>query len=139
MRALAIDLGLVRTGVAISDHTGILASPLCVIEETDKNKLLEQVVELVKKYEIDVVVVGFPKNMDGTEGESAKRSLDFKKKLESSISGKVLLVDERWSTKSAQGYLNVGTTKARKKKGLIDQIAATVILQQYLDGNKSKK
>ena len=127
MRILAIDLGQVRTGVAMSDITGTLASPLCVIKETDRDKLLNQ-----------VIVVGFPKNMDGTEGESAKNSLHFKKKLENLVNCKVLLLDERWSTKSANHYLNVGTTKPRKKKNVIDGVAATVILQQYLDANSKK-
>lgn len=136
MRALAVDLGKVRTGVALSDVTGTLASPLCVIQETDENKLLEKIVELAKNYKADTIVIGFPKNMDGSEGESAKRSLIFKENLEKLVNSEVLLLDERWSTKSAQYYLNVGTTKARKKKSVIDKVAATVILQQYLDSNK---
>ena len=136
MRALAVDLGRVRTGVALSDITGTLASPLCVIKETDENKLLEKIAELAKNYKVNVIVVGFPKNMDGSEGESAKRSLKFKENLERLVNSEVLLLDERWSTKSAQYYLNVGTTKARKKKSVIDKVAATVILQQYLDSNK---
>ena len=136
MRILALDLGKVRTGVAMSDVTGTLASPLCVIKETNRNELVKRIVDLVKKYSVKVVVVGFPKNMDGTEGESAKNSLKFKEELESLVDCEVLLVDERWSTKSAQYYLNIGTTKSRKKKSVIDGVAATVILQQYLDSNK---
>lgn len=138
MRVLALDLGKVRTGVAMSDTTGTLASPLCVIKETNKGKLLNHVIELVKKYGVKVIVVGFPKNMDGTQGESAKNSLKFKEDLKSLVDCEVLLVDERWSTKSAQYYLNVGTTKSRKKKSVIDGVAAAVILQQYLDSNKRK-
>ena len=78
MRILALDLGKVRTGVAMSDTTGTLASPLCVIKETNRNELVKRIVDLVKKYSVKVVVVGLPKNMDGTEGESAKISLKFK-------------------------------------------------------------
>lgn len=137
MRVLALDLGKVRTGVAMSDVTGTLAFPLCVIKETNRDELLKQIVDLVEKYSVKVIVVGFPKNMDGTEGESAKNSLEFKEKLENLVNCKVLLLDERWSTKSAQYYLNAGTTKPRKKKSVIDGVAATVILQQYLDSNKS--
>lgn len=133
MRVMSLDLGKVRTGVAISDVSGILACPLCVVEETDTEKLLLRVVELINKYKITDVVVGLPKNMDSTEGESARKVREFKEDLQKIIKINVELIDERWSTKSAQHYLNIGTTKAKRKKSVIDKVAATIILQQYLD------
>ncbi len=138
MRVLSLDLGKVRTGVAISDFFGILASPLCVLEESDTERLLLKTVKLINEYKITNVVIGLPKNMDGTEGESAKNSRIFKEKLQNLIDIDVQLIDERWSTKSAQHYLNIGTTKSKKKKSMIDKVAATIILQQYLDTKNYK-
>ena len=139
MRALSIDLGTVRTGFAISDCTGFLASPLCVVKEADVMKLLLKVMELIEKYKITDVAIGLPKNMDGSEGESAIRARKFKSKLQQMVDICISFVDERWSTKSAQYYLNIGTTKAKKKKNIVDEVAATVILQQYLDTKRTCK
>lgn len=133
MRIISVDLGDVRTGIAISDFSNTLASPLCVIIEKDKEELLKKIVDLISEYKITHVVIGLPKNMDGTEGPKAKLAREFKERLELLVDTKVDLLDERWSTKSAQKYLNCGTTKKSKKKKMIDKIAASVILQQYLD------
>ena len=80
--------------------------------------------------------MAYQKNMDGTEGPKAKLARDFKEKLALLVNAEVDMLDERWSTRSAQKYLNCGTTKKSKKKKMIDKIAATVILQQYLDSEK---
>ena len=136
MRVLSIDLGDVRTGVAISDLGNTLATPLCVIVERNKDELLKKVANLIDENHITHVVIGLPKNMDGTEGGRARLAREFKEKLNFLVNVKIDMLDERWSTKSAQNYLNCGTTKKRKKKTMIDKIAATVILQQYLDSIK---
>lgn len=139
MRAISIDLGDARTGVAISDLSNTLASPLCVIAKKDVDTVLNEVFKLVKEYNITDVIIGLPKNMNGTEGARAKLTKEFKEKLEKLTGIQATLIDERWSTKAAQNYLNYGTTRPRKKKQMLDKVAATLILQQYLDSKNFKK
>lgn len=136
MRILAIDLGDVRSGVAISDVSETLATPVCTINESDRVKLLEEVLNLIKKYNVRKVVIGLPKNMDGTEGRSAQKSYEFAENVKSKVDVEIVMQDERCTTKEANVYLNVTDMRGKKRKKVIDSVAATIILQNYLDSAK---
>ena len=136
MRILAIDLGDVRTGVAVSDKNEFLASPVGTIEEKNRQVLLKKIVEIIKKYDVKKIVLGLPKNMDGTEGDSARKSRDFKELIQKNTGLEVVLLDERGTTISAHNYLNMTDTRGKKRKNVFDTVAATIILQNYLDSKK---
>lgn len=136
MKILAIDLGDVRSGVAISDANEILASPIGTIAEPDKEVLLQKILNIVSENDVGKIVLGLPKNMDGTEGESAKKSREFGENLRKNSGLEVVFQDERGTTLEASGYLNVSDVRGKKRKKVIDSVAATIILQNYLDSFK---
>ena len=133
MKILAVDLGKVRTGLAISDIGEVLASPLCVLEEKNPETLAEKINRICQDERAYKLVLGLPKNMDGSEGESAQNAKAFGKMLEEKTRLPVVLLDERGTTITAHNYLNETNTRGRKRKGVVDAVAATVILQNYLD------
>lgn len=134
MRYLGLDLGSRTLGVAISDKTGLIASSLKVIRHVEEyDRLIEDVKELVNSLEVDAIVLGFPKNMNNTIGPKGELSLEFKEKLEKSINIPVYLQDERLSTKSALDTLIKGDVSRKNRKKVVDSLAATIILQTYLD------
>ncbi|MBQ3306748.1 MAG: Holliday junction resolvase RuvX [Bacilli bacterium] len=134
MRYLGLDLGSRTLGVSLSDKTGLIASSLKIIHHNEEyDRLLKEVEELVKEYEIDAVVLGLPKNMNGTIGEKGELSQIFKENLEKILSIPVYLQDERLSTKEATNTLIQGNMSRKKRKEVIDAVAATIILQSYLD------
>ncbi len=135
MKILAVDLGHARTGLAICDEGEILASPLMVLPSYNWDKLLIEVAEQVKKTGAGAVVIGLPKNMDGTEGESAQNARDFAQKLSEKISAAVHLQDERCTTMVAHTYLNDTNVRGKKRKAVVDAVAATIILQDYLSAH----
>lgn len=134
MRALGLDLGSKTLGIALSDPSGLIASPYTVIRhEEDYDSLVDQVKTLVFELQIESIVLGFPKNMNNTIGPKGELSLSFQKKLEEKISVPVFLQDERLSTKSAHDILIEGDMSRKKRKNVVDAMAATIILQNYLD------
>ncbi len=133
MRILAVDLGLARTGLAISDESGFLASPVGTVAEKDLAVLCQKVADIAAGQQAGEIVVGLPRNMDGSYGESARRAQDFARALEQAAGRPVHLWDERMTTQSAAGYLNQTNTRGKKRKAVIDTVAATIILQSYLD------
>ena len=133
MRILSVDLGDVRTGLALSDQSEMLASPLCVITEYNRDKLLNQICDIVKKHNVQLIVLGHPKNMDGTRGQSAQKCSDFAKLLQEYSNIKTVLWDERCTTMSAHVFMNSTDTRGKKRKNNIDAAAACIILQDYLD------
>lgn len=134
MRYLGLDLGSRTLGVAKSDASGFIASSYKVIRHNEEyDRLLEEVSSLVKELEIDSIVLGFPKNMNNTVGEKGKLSLEFKEKLEKMIDIPVYLQDERLTTKSATDLLINGNVKRNDRKKVVDAVAATIILQTFLD------
>ncbi len=136
MVIISVDLGKARTGLAICDKTGFLASPLTMIEEKSPKALLSKVSEVVTQNKAELVVVGLPKNMDGTEGESARNAREFADKL-SELSGiKTVMQDERGTTLTAHGYLSERDVRGKKRKAAVDIVAASIILQDYLDKNR---
>jgi len=139
MRIMAIDLGLARTGVAICDATELLASPLETINQYYSNKLLQRVADVVAAQKPELIVVGHPRNMDGSCGESAKRTEDFAAQLEAVTSVKTVLWDERMTTVAAIGYLNEADVRGKKRKAVVDTVAATIILQDYLDHRRMQR
>ena len=133
MIIMSVDLGKARTGIAICDKTEFLASPYTVIFEKSPLKLEEKVVQAVKDTKAELVVVGLPKNMDGSEGESAKNARAFAEKITELTGIKTVMQDERGTTITAHNFLNSTNTRCKKRKNVVDEVAATIILQDFLD------
>ena len=133
MRYLGLDLGSRTLGVAIST-SGILASLYTVIRHNEEyDRLVEEVKIIVEKEKIDIIVLGLPKNMNNSLGEKANLSIKFKEKLEKETNKKVILEDERLTTKVATNALLEKDVSRKKRKERVDSVAATIILQSYLD------
>lgn len=139
MRIMSVDLGKVRTGIAVSDINEYLASPLCVIKERDREILAKKVSDIANENNVLQIVVGLPLNMDGSKGESAKAADEFSKILSKYTDADIILQDERGTTISAHSYLNVTNTRGEKRKSVVDAVAATIILQDYLDFRRNNK
>ena len=134
MRYLGLDVGSRTGGVAVSDKTGLIASNYKTIRHQEEyDRLLYEVRDLVNELEVDTVVLGFPKNMNNTIGPKGELSLDFKSKLEEILTVPIVLQDERLSTKSALDTLIKGNVSRKDRKKVVDSVAATIILQTYLD------
>lgn len=132
MKYLAIDLGDSRTGIAISE-SGIIASGYETYQRTDIERDLQHIVDLVNQFKIDVVVFGLPLNMDGTKGDRVQKTYDFTNALAERIQAKIDYEDERLTTVVAEEMLIDSGMRRDKRKKVIDKIAATIILQAYLD------
>ena len=139
MIIMSVDLGKARTGIALCDKSEFLASPHTVIFEKSNKKLLEKVAQMSRATKAELIVVGLPKNMDGTEGESAQNARDFAEKLEELTGIATVMQDERGTTVTAHNYLNATNTRGKKRKNVVDAVAAVIILQDYLDGKKNKE
>ena len=139
MRVLALDLGTKTLGLAISDKTNTLSSPLTVLRyaEGDFNYLLDELDKIIKENDVGLLVLGLPKNMDNSLGFASQRSLDFKKLLDEKFNIKTILVDERLSTVEAQNILIQSEMNRKKRKDLIDEYAAMIILDTYLRSVKN--
>lgn len=133
MIVLGVDLGKVRTGLALCDAMETLASPLTVLREHNRERLLEAVAQCAQTAGAEQLVLGLPKNMDGSEGESAQNARAFGTALAEKTGLPLAYVDERGTTITAHHYLNDTNTRGRKRKEAVDAVAATVILQNYLD------
>lgn len=132
MRILAVDLGKARTGLAISDQSGMLASPAGVVHQTDTQKLVQEISDKAKGLGAQRLVVGYPRNMDGSEGERAQECAAVAKELERISGIQTVLWDERCTTLSAHTLLNATNTRGKKRKAIVDAVAACVILEDYL-------
>ncbi len=139
MIIISVDLGLVRTGLAICDKSEILAFPLSLIVEKNREILAKKVAELAFSRKAQLIIVGLPKNMDGTFGESSKNANVFCKTLKRYTDLEIKLWDERLTTVSASANLNETNTRGKKRKNIIDTVSATIILQNYLDYRKNTK
>ena len=133
MIILGIELGKARTGVAVCARAELLASPLCVIHERSKDRLLERIAQLSEERRAEQIALGLPKNMDGSEGESAQNAREFGALLQEKTGLPVAFVDERGTTVTAHGYLNQTDVRGKKRKAVVDSVAAVIILQNYLD------
>ena len=138
MKYLGLDLGSRTLGVAISDVTHTIATSYIVIRHNEEyDSLLDDVEKIVKDEHIEKIVLGFPKNMNNTIGPKGELSLEFKKKLEQKLNIEVILQDERLTTKEAESVLIKNNTRRNKRRKVIDKLAATIILQSYLDKEKN--
>ena len=139
MVIMAVDLGKARTGIAICDKTELLASPLTQINEYNREKLLDKISDLAKEKRAELLVVGLPKNMDGSEGESARNARNFADELAEKTGLPVEMQDERGTTITAHNYLNATDTRGKKRKSVVDAVAATIILEDYLNRKHNSK
>lgn len=137
MKIIAVDFGDSRTGLAMCDKTEMLASPLCVIEEKDFEECIRKTAEKIKENRADIAVVGYPKNMNNTVGERCEKCSLFAEKLRELAEVPVELWDERCTTVSAHNYLNTTNTRGKKRKGIVDAVAATIILESYMGFRKN--
>ena len=139
MVIMAVDLGKARTGIALCDKTELLASPLTQINEYNREKLLDKISDLAKEKRAELLVVGLPKNMDGSEGESARNARNFADELAEKTGLPVEMQDERGTTITAHNYLNATDTRGKKRKSVVDAVAATIILEHYLNRKHNSK
>ena len=138
-RRLGVDVGTVRVGVALSDATGMLASPLETLRRAKDGSDLDRLAELVVTHEVVEVVVGLPRHLSGASGASARDASTYAAALTSRVGDvPVHLVDERLSTVTAAGSLRASGLDSRQQRPVIDQAAAVVILQTYLDAQRGR-
>ena len=132
MKIMAVDYGDTRTGLAVCDRTEFLASPVGVIGERNFYFTIQKVAHAVKEYDVQMVVVGYPVNMNGTVGPRAEKCAQFAELLKTKVDVPVELWDERATTLEAQNYLSETGTYGKKRKEVIDEVAATIILESYM-------
>ena len=136
MRIMAIDYGDAHTGIAISDPTGFMAGTTTTIHSRKAEVVLEELDKLVKQYQVEELVMGFPKNMDGTEGPRAELYREFAARVEEITGLKPVLWDERRTTIDAHRILFESGKNAKKRKKTVDAVAASLILEGYLTFKK---
>lgn len=141
MRIIGLDLGSKTLGVAVSDNTLMIATGITTIrfDEDDYEKAISMLKNIIDEYDAKMLVLGFPKNMNNTVGKAALRCINFKKMLEDTFNLPVIMQDERLSSVSANNILIKSDVSRKKRKEKVDLIAATIILQNYLDIRKENK
>ena len=132
MRILGIDYGDSRVGIAVSDPLGITAQGVRTIKNKGFERLLVDLGEILNEYNPVKIVLGLPKNMDGTEGFRVDETLKFKSELEKIYHGEIVLWDERLSTISATSILNATNTRGADRKKVLDTVSACIILENYM-------
>ncbi len=139
MIIMAVDYGDARTGIAICDKTELLASPVTVIKESYAPKLAAKVAALAAEKKAELIVVGYPINMNGTKGPRAEKCQAFAELLQQESGVTTVLRDERLTTVEAHKALNATNTRGRARKETVDAVAATLILEDYLAFRKNKR
>ncbi len=139
MIIMSVDLGKARTGIAVSDSGESFAFPKEVITEYNTEKLVTKICNAAIKYSAELIVVGLPKNMDGSEGWRAEECKTTAEKIKLVSQKEVVMWDERCTTVSAHTALNFTDTRGKKRKEVIDAVAAVIILEDYLSFRKNKK
>lgn len=134
-RILGVDYGDVRTGLALSDANRFLASGIGTIQMGGMRATAKKVAEVAKENDVGIIVVGLPKNMDGSEGASADKIRAFGELLAPLTDAEIVFLDERVSTMAAHRILNMTDTRGAKRKSVVDTLSAEIILQNYLDKN----
>lgn len=132
MRIMAIDYGDAHTGIAISDPTGLLTGYTTTIDAYTPQKVVAAIVDLIQTHQVDTLVLGYPKNMDGSEGPRAEKSRALKTLLEEAVGLPIVLWDERRTTVDAHHILYQAGKNAKKRKKTVDAVAASLILEGYL-------
>ncbi|MFA5659058.1 MAG: Holliday junction resolvase RuvX [Oscillospiraceae bacterium] len=138
MKIMAVDFGDARTGLAVCDRTEFLASPIGIIEERNFDECARKVANMAQQYEVGEIVVGYPKNMNGSIGPRAEKCEMFAKKIEELVEIPIALWDERSTTVSANNILNETNTRGKKRKEVLDAVAAVLILESYIAHRKNK-
>ena len=133
MRVIAIDHGTVRMGIAISDELKMIAQPLEVIPAEPFSGFLDRFKALLQEYEVELVLLGMPRNMDGSYGEASIKVREFEAVLKKSITIPIKTFDERLTSVQANRSLTQGKAKKKKKRQSVDAMAAAILLQSYLD------
>ena len=135
MRVIGLDLGNRTVGIALSDYLGIIANPVGTFrfEEQDLDAALAEVCRIIKENDVKKIVLGFPKNMNGTIGPQAEYCLKFKGMLEETTNLEVIMIDERLTSRQADVIMLSADMSRNKRKKNVDKLAATIILQTYLD------
>lgn len=133
MRRLGIDLGTVRTGLAIAEPDVLVATPLCTVQHASLPEAVQRISELVAREHIEHAIVGLPLRLDGTEGDAARRVRQFAQALARAARVRVRLWDERLSSVAAQGSLRAQGVASRAQRRMVDQVAATLLLQSFLE------
>ncbi len=138
MVIMSIDYGDARTGIAVCDQLEMLASPVEVIHSDYEPKVIARIKELSAIYKPELFVVGLPKNMNSSVGERAEKCMLFAENLKKETEFEAVMWDERLTTVSAHNYLNQTNTRGKKRKNVVDAVAATIILEDYLSFRKNK-
>lgn len=136
MKVLSVDYGDVRTGIAISDVRGMLASPLCVIEQSYQPKLVDKIVQIVEENKIEKIVIGLPRNMDGSYGYRCDECRSLGDAIAQKIDIDIFYEDERLTTVMAHNVLSDNNVRGKKRKQTVDAVSAVMILQSFLDKNR---
>ena len=139
MKILAVDYGDARTGLAICDKGEMLASPIGVVHQRNIDKVVEAVVDATKEHRAELIVIGNPLNMDGSSGSRSKLCHDFADAVSKLCDTPIKMWDERSTTVSATHFLNLTDTRGKKRKNVVDAVAATIILDSYLNYRKNHK
>ena len=134
-RIMGVDYGDVRTGIALSDPNRFLASGLGTIKEGGMRATAKKVAALALEHDVEIIVIGLPKNMDGSEGASAAKIRAFAELLGGLTDAKIEFLDERVSTMAAHTILNITDTRGQKRKAVVDTLSAEIILQNFIDKN----
>ncbi|MBR4346411.1 MAG: Holliday junction resolvase RuvX [Oscillospiraceae bacterium] len=133
MIIMSVDLGLSRTGIAVCDKMEILASPVTVIHEKDLDVTLEKTAAEAERLKPDLIVVGLPRRTDDKQGDAELRAKDFGARLGERTGKEIVMWDERFTTVSAHNYLNENNVRGKKRKNVVDAVAAVIILENYLE------
>lgn len=140
MRSMSLDVGTRTIGIAVSDLLGMIAGGVETIRRTTVEKDYARIAELIREHEVDTLVVGYPKNMNGTVGERGEACAAMAEELKVRFPGvSVVLWDERLSTVAAEKVLVDADMRRKKRKQVIDMMAAVVILQNYLDSKQLRR
>ncbi|MCC8042312.1 MAG: Holliday junction resolvase RuvX [Oscillospiraceae bacterium] len=137
MKIMSVDFGDSRTGIAVCDKSELLASPLTVIFERNFDRCADAVSRLALKEKAELIVVGYPKNMNSTVGERAEKCILFAEKVKESCGIETVMWDERCTTVSAHNYLNEVNVRGKKRKNVVDEVAAVIILESYMGYRKN--
>lgn len=139
MKIMGVDFGDARTGLAVCDKSELLASPLTVVQERNFERCAAAVAEAAKEQRVELIVVGYPKNMNNTVGERAEKCTAFAGRLHELTGLECVMWDERCTTVSAHQYLNTTNTRGKKRKAVVDAVAAVIILESYLGYRKNRQ
>ncbi len=137
MIILSVDYGDKRTGIAVCDKLEMLASPVCVLTEWNAETLADKIIDIAKEKKAEQIVIGLPRNMDGSKGFRAQACEELGELVKSKSEIPVVFWDERLTTVSAHRILSENNVRGKKRKSVVDAVAAEIILQNYIDSRKN--